>query len=136
VSANGGAFERTGGGDRPPFDRPSLADRLPAGFKTESWPVSAGARLFASPAARRSADRDGPLLAATVHGRQWVLTAPYHLVAFLALPLVTLKVVGGIHYEAARLWLKGLRLQSRPRRTPRPGRDAQPDAITVPEISG
>jgi DUF1365 family protein len=63
-------------------------------------------------------DRGGPLLAATFHGRQWALTAPHLLVAFLALPLVTLKVVGGIHYEAARLWLKGLRLQPRPRPAP------------------
>ena len=76
----------------------------------------------------------GPLLAATFHGRQWALTAPHLLVAFFALPFVTLKVVGGIHYEAARLWLKGLRLQPRPR--PTPGREARPDAITVPETSG
>lgn len=79
-------------------------------------------------------DRDGPLLAATFHGQQWALTAPHLLVAFFALPFVTLKVVGGIHYEAARLWLKGLRLQPRPR--PTPGREARPDAITVPETSG
>jgi DUF1365 family protein len=78
-------------------------------------------------------DRDGPLLAATFHGQQWALTAPHLLVAFFALPLVTLKVVGGIHYEAARLWLKGLRLQPRPGRSPQPGRDARPDAVTVPE---
>jgi DUF1365 family protein len=81
-------------------------------------------------------DRDGPLLAATFHGRQWALTSPHLLVAFLALPFVTLKVVGGIHYEAARLWLKGLRLQPRPARIPQSGGAARPDAITVPESSG
>ncbi|MET0278864.1 MAG: DUF1365 domain-containing protein [Pseudorhodoplanes sp.] len=81
-------------------------------------------------------DRDGPLLAATFHGRQWALTAPHLLVAFLALPFVTLKVVGGIHYEAARLWLKGLRLQPRPNRSPRSGRASRPDAISAPETSG
>ncbi len=81
-------------------------------------------------------DRDGPLLAATFHGRQWALTAPHLLVAFFALPFVTLKVVGGIHFEAARLWLKGLRLQPRPGRSPQPGREARPDAVTVPETSG
>ncbi len=81
-------------------------------------------------------DRDGPLLAATFHGRQWALTAPHLLVAFLALPFVTLKVVGGIHYEAARLWLKGLRLQPRPNHTPRSGPGTRPDAITVSETSG
>ena len=81
-------------------------------------------------------DRDGPLLAATFHGRQWALTSPHLLVAFLALPFVTLKVVGGIHYEAARLWLKGVRLQPRPARIPQSGGEARPDAITVPESSG
>ena len=81
-------------------------------------------------------DRDGPLLSATFHGRQWPLTSPHLLVAFLALPFVTLKVVGGIHYEAVRLWLKGLRLQPRPGRIPRSGGEARADAKTVPETSG
>ncbi|TNE93842.1 MAG: DUF1365 domain-containing protein, partial [Gammaproteobacteria bacterium] len=26
-------------------------------------------------------------------------------------PLMTLKVIGGIHWEALRLWMKGLKLQ-------------------------
>jgi DUF1365 family protein len=29
-------------------------------------------------------------------------------------PLLTLKVVGGIHWEAVRLWLKGARFHRRP----------------------
>ena len=33
---------------------------------------------------------------------------------FLGHPLLMLKVVGGIHWEALRLWRKGLRLQPRP----------------------
>ena len=33
----------------------------------------------------------------------------------LRLPLVTAKVMGGIHYEAMRLWLKGAPLYARPR---------------------
>ncbi len=81
-------------------------------------------------------DRDGPLLSATFQGRRQALTTTHLLVAFFALPLVTLKVVGGIHYEAARLWLKGLRLQPRPNRFPRSGGEARPDAIAVPENSG
>ncbi len=67
-------------------------------------------------------DADGPLLAATFHGHRNPLTSPHLLAAFLALPFVTLKVVGGIHYEAARLWLKGARL------FPRPQRGAEPPA--------
>lgn len=81
-------------------------------------------------------DREGPLLAATFHGVRQVLTTPHLLVAFLALPFVTLKVVGGIHFEAARLWLKGLRIQPRPNHNPRSGREKRPDAITVSETSG
>ena len=34
--------------------------------------------------------------------------------SFVALPLVTLKIVGAIHWEALRLWLKGARLVPRP----------------------
>ena len=34
--------------------------------------------------------------------------------AFLSHPLLALKVLGGIHWEALRLWRKGLRLQPRP----------------------
>lgn len=33
---------------------------------------------------------------------------------FLGIPLVTVKVMLAIHWEAARLWLKGLRFRDRP----------------------
>ncbi len=59
-------------------------------------------------------DAEGPVLAATFHGRCEPLTSPHLIAAFLALPLVTLKVVGGIYYEAARLWLKGVRIIPHP----------------------
>ncbi|WP_050626465.1 DUF1365 domain-containing protein [Bradyrhizobium viridifuturi] len=36
---------------------------------------------------------------------------------FLAIPLVTAKVVLAIHWEAARLWLKGMRIRERPKRS-------------------
>jgi DUF1365 family protein len=39
-----------------------------------------------------------------------VLETPALLRAFVALPLVTLKVVAAIHWEALRLWLKGVRI--------------------------
>jgi uncharacterized protein len=55
-------------------------------------------------------DREGPLLAATFSGRRRVLETPALLRAFVALPLVTLKVVAAIHWEALRLWLKGVRI--------------------------
>lgn len=61
---------------------------------------------------------EGPLLAATFNGRKRDLTTRHLLAAFLALPLVTLKVIGAIHFEAARLWLKGAKLQPRPQPKP------------------
>ena len=59
-------------------------------------------------------DREGPLLAATFSGRRRALTTMALLRSFVALPLVTLKIVAAIHWEALRLWLKGARLVPRP----------------------
>ncbi len=59
-------------------------------------------------------DREGPLLAATFIGRHRRLTTLALLRAFVALPLMTVKIVAAIHWEAMRLWLKGARLVSRP----------------------
>jgi uncharacterized protein len=59
-------------------------------------------------------DRDGPLLAATFIGRHRALTTRALLRAFVALPLMTVKIIAAIHWEALRLWLKGARLVARP----------------------
>jgi uncharacterized protein len=59
-------------------------------------------------------DRDGPLLAATISGYRRTLTTSALLRAFVSLPLVTLKIVSAIHWQALRLWLKGARLVPRP----------------------
>ncbi len=58
-------------------------------------------------------DREGPLLAATFSGRRRGLTTAALLRAFFALPLVTLKIIAAIHWQALRLWLKGARLVPR-----------------------
>jgi uncharacterized protein len=58
-------------------------------------------------------DHAGPLLAATFSGRRRGLTTSALLRAFVALPLVTLKIVAAIHWEALRLWLKGVRIVPR-----------------------
>jgi uncharacterized protein len=63
-------------------------------------------------------DRDGPLLAATFNGRRRALTTAALLRSFCSLPLVTLKIVAAIHWEALRLWLKGARLVPRPNTAP------------------
>ena len=59
-------------------------------------------------------DHEGPLLSATFIGRRRALTTAALLRSFFALPLVTLKIVAAIHWEALRLWLKGVRLVARP----------------------
>ena len=63
-------------------------------------------------------DREGPLLAATFSGRRRALTTTALLRSFFSLPLVTLKIVAAIHWEALRLWLKGARLVPRPTAAP------------------
>jgi DUF1365 family protein len=59
------------------------------------------------------ADREGPLLAATFNGSRRALNTKELLRAFFALPLVTMKIMAAIHWEALRLWLKGARLVPR-----------------------
>jgi DUF1365 family protein len=61
-------------------------------------------------------DREGPLLAATFNGRRRSLTTAALLRSCFSLPLVTLKIVAAIHWQALRLWLKGVRPV--PRRSP------------------
>ncbi len=63
-------------------------------------------------------DERGPLLAATFHGRQRVISDRAVLAAFLSVPLLTLKVVAGIHIEAMKLWWKGVAFFGRPEPPP------------------
>lgn len=55
----------------------------------------------------------GPVLAAGFCGKHHALTSRALLGAFLAIPLLTFKVVAAIHWEALRLWLKGVPLVAR-----------------------
>ena len=55
-----------------------------------------------------------PTLNAWFSGSRRELTDRNLLWSFLGLPLLPLKVIGGIHWEAAKLWLKGLRPKDRP----------------------
>lgn len=59
-------------------------------------------------------DAQGPLLAATFHGSRRPLATVPLTRSLLSLPLVTLKIIAAIHWEALRLWLKGARLVPRP----------------------
>jgi DUF1365 family protein len=56
----------------------------------------------------------GPVLAASLTGLRAPFTDAILLRAAVAYPLLTLKVMAGIHWEAAKFWLKGRRLCPRP----------------------
>jgi len=60
------------------------------------------------------ADAKGRVIVASLAGERRDLTDSALLAAFLAFPLLTLKVVAGIHWEALKLWIKGMRLRPRP----------------------
>jgi DUF1365 family protein len=55
-----------------------------------------------------------PLLAATFAGEATPLTSRALSACLLQFPLLTVKIVGGIHWEALKLWLKGARVHKRP----------------------
>jgi DUF1365 family protein len=59
-------------------------------------------------------DKEGPVLLARLSANRIPLTDRTLLRALLAYPFLTLKVVAAIHWEALRLWLKGVRLTARP----------------------
>lgn len=52
-------------------------------------------------------DRDGPLLSATFSGRHRALTSGAVLSLSAQIPLLFVTVLGGIHWEALKIWLKG-----------------------------
>lgn len=56
----------------------------------------------------------GPVIAASLGARRTALTEGNLLRAFCTHPLLTQKVIGAIHWQALKLWRKGLRLRSRP----------------------
>lgn len=70
---------------------------------------------------------EGTALCAWQRGRRENLSAGTLARALLLYPLMTLKVIGAIHWQALRLWLKGARLQTRP--------PAPADAVTVTEAT-
>jgi len=57
---------------------------------------------------------DRPVMTACLSGARRSLSDVSLLRAFLMIPALTLKVTAAIHWEALRLWLKGLRLYSHP----------------------
>jgi DUF1365 family protein len=60
-----------------------------------------------------------PVLNAMLSGERRVLTDVGLLRLAVTMPAITLKVMAAIHWEALKLWIKGLRLHARPQPTPR-----------------
>jgi DUF1365 family protein len=54
------------------------------------------------------------IMSACLAGTRRTLDDASLLRAFLMVPVLTIKVIAAIHFEALRLWLKGLKLRSRP----------------------
>lgn len=52
-------------------------------------------------------DAEGPLLFASFAGTRRALSDKRLLISLLTYPLMTVKIMGAIHWEALRLWLKG-----------------------------
>lgn len=73
-------------------------------------------------------DDDGPMLNAHFHGHRRPLTDGALLRALAGTGWMTLKVVAGIHFEAARLLLKGMKLRPRPDAPSRDVRFTKPKA--------
>jgi hypothetical protein len=74
-------------------------------FQTPGEELKLGIRLTNS---------EGPCLNAWFSGTRFPLSDGALLKSFCSLPLLPFKIVGGIHWEAAKLWLKGMRLEKRP----------------------
>ncbi len=55
-------------------------------------------------------DKEGKLLFASQDGTRVNLSSKNLLFSYLAHPLMTFKIITAIHFEALRLWIKGIRL--------------------------
>lgn len=63
-------------------------------------------------------DAEGRLLTASLSGRRRPFTDRQLLAAVAAHPLMTLKVVAAIHWQALRLWFKGASFHPKPEKPP------------------
>ncbi|MGD9671417.1 MAG: DUF1365 domain-containing protein [Hyphomicrobiaceae bacterium] len=59
-------------------------------------------------------DAEGPVIFTSINSERQALTAASLFKAWVRHPLMSLKVIGAIHFHAARLWSKGIGLRDRP----------------------
>lgn len=72
-------------------------------------------------------DATGPVLSASFAGRRRPLSDAVLLRGLLRHPAMAVQVLGAIHWEALKLWRKGMRVR------PRPAPPADPVSIVLPE---
>jgi DUF1365 family protein len=65
-------------------------------------------------------DGEGVVIETSLSGRKRPLNDRILLSISIGYPLLTLKVIAGIHWEALQLWLKGMKITKRPARPDRP----------------
>lgn len=75
----------------------------------------------------RQLDQDGPILNAIFSGKRAPLSDRALIGAFFAYPLMTFKIMFGIHWQAVRLMAKGMRLLAGPKAP------AEPVTLVAPE---
>ena len=89
-------------------------DRIPGGASRETYRFTLddpGERLRVV----IHETRDGvPILDATLAGERVLLTDRAIVRQVLKMPLMTFKVVAGIHWEALKIWLRGGRFHGKP----------------------
>lgn len=100
--------------DKAFFVSPFLEDGLHYEFRVRPPPASA---VSVGMIVRRGQEI---ALTASFAGERRALTDANILRAWLGNPLMTLKVIAGIHWEALKMWLKGIRYLGRPRRAETP----------------
>lgn len=72
---------------------------------------------------------EGLVLTASLAGERRPLTDAHLLGLFFSHPMLTAKVIGAIHWEALKMWLKGFHL------VPRPAPPKQPVTIATPHAA-
>ena len=55
-------------------------------------------------------DKEGKLLFASQDGERVKMSSKNLLISYLKHPLMTIKIISAIHYEALKLWIKGVKL--------------------------
>ncbi len=54
-------------------------------------------------------DKDGKLLYASQDGKAKEFNEKNLIISYISHPLMTFKIIAAIHYEALKLWLKGIK---------------------------